>query len=119
MAAPRPITCGGGIADKAVHPGPGCLSIIAMAGVFLLFACHRFIAAASGPFHGRHAFINTEQRGCLDVMASTSRRYSHGKSCGADIVRHLEYPDHVVVTERQPKPVDLASERLDRFSNGL
>jgi hypothetical protein len=49
-------------------------------------------ASASGLFHGGHAFINTEQRDCLDVMASTSGRYSHGKSCGADIVRHLE--DH-------------------------
>jgi hypothetical protein len=45
------------------------------------------------------------------VMASTSGRYSHGKSCGADIVRHLEYPHHVVVTERQLKTVDLASQR--------
>ena len=87
-----PMTSSSSIAGKAVSQGPRCHSIITIAGVFLFFACHRFIAAASGPFHGHHAFINTEQRGCLDVMASTSGHYSHGKSCGADIVRHLEYP---------------------------
>jgi hypothetical protein len=72
-----PMTFSGGIAGKAVRQGPRCHSIVTIAGVFLYFACHRFIAAASGPFRGHHAFINTEQRVRLDVMASTSGRYSH------------------------------------------
>jgi hypothetical protein len=31
-------------------------------------------SAASGLFHGGHAFIDTEPRGCLDVMATTPGR---------------------------------------------
>jgi hypothetical protein len=41
------------------------------------------------------------------VMASASSRYGHRKSCGGNVVRHIENAHDVVFPEGQPKTLIL------------
>ena len=52
------------------------------------------------------------------LIATASALCGQGESCGADLVRHLEYPHHVVVAERQSRAMDLDSELVGRFPYG-